>query len=52
MVSELRFEPTPTFVDQKLQIAGEIVADMAGTQYFSKLDASSGYWQIMLDELS
>ena len=26
-----------------LQTVDEIVADMAGTQYFSKLDASSGY---------
>ena len=35
-----------------LQTADEIVADMAGAQYFSKLDASSGYWQIKLDEPS
>ena len=35
-----------------LQTADEIVADMAGAQYFSKLDASPGYWQIKLDELS
>ena len=33
-----------------LQTADEIVEDMAGAQYFSKLDASSGYWQIKLDE--
>ena len=35
-----------------LQTADEIVADMAEAQYFSKLDASSGYWQIKLDEPS
>ena len=35
-----------------LQTADEIVADMAGAQYFSKLDALSGYWQIKLDEPS
>ena len=35
-----------------LQTADEIVADMAGAQYFSKLDASSGYWQSKLDEPS
>ena len=34
------------------QTADEIVPDMAGAQYFSKLDASSGYWQIKLDEPS
>ena len=32
-----------------LQTADEIVADIAGAQDFSKLDASSGYWQIKLD---
>ena len=35
-----------------LQTADEILADMAGAQYFSKLDASSGYWQIKLEEPS
>ena len=35
-----------------LQTADEIVADVARAQYFSKLDASSGYWQIKLDEPS
>ena len=35
-----------------LQTADEIVADMAGAQYFSKLDASSGYWEIKLNEPS
>ena len=33
-----------------LQTADEIVSDMAAAQYFSKLDASSGYWKIKLDE--
>jgi hypothetical protein len=35
-----------------MQTADDIIADMAGAQYFSKLDASSGYWQIKLDEPS
>ena len=35
-----------------MQRADDIIADMAGAQYFSKLDASSGYWQIKLDEPS
>ena len=35
-----------------MQNADEIIADMAGAQYFSKLDASSGYWQIKVDEPS
>ena len=33
-----------------LYTADEIVKDMAGAKYLSKLDASSGYWQIKLDE--
>jgi hypothetical protein len=35
-----------------MQTADDIIADMAGAQYFSKLDASSGYWQIKLDKPS
>ena len=35
-----------------MQTADDIIANMAGAQYFSKLDASSGYWQIKLDEPS
>ena len=35
-----------------MQTADDIIADMASAQYFSKLDASSGYWQIKLDEPS
>lgn len=30
----------------------EIVSEMAGAQYFSKLDAAQGFWQIKLDEES
>ena len=30
----------------------EITARMAGAQYFAKLDAISGYWQIKVDEAS
>ena len=35
-----------------MQIADEIIADMAGDKYFSKLDASSGYWQVGVDDAS
>ena len=30
----------------------EITSRLARAQYFSKLDATSGYWQILLDEES
>ena len=33
-----------------MQSAELIMADMAGAKYFSKLDASSGYWQIKVDD--
>ena len=29
----------------QLPTAEDIVSKMSGTKYFSKLDASSGYWQ-------
>ena len=32
--------------------AEEIISEMAGAQYFSKLDASSGYWQVKVDDES
>ena len=35
-----------------MQSAESIMADMAGAKYFSKLDASSGYWQIKVDDES
>ena len=35
-----------------MQSAESIMADMAGAKYFSKLDASSVYWQIKVDEES
>ncbi len=33
----------------QLPIAEDIIS-MSGAKYFSKLDASSGYWQIQLDD--
>ena len=36
----------------RLPTAGEIISEMAGAQYFSKLDASSGYWQVKVDDKS
>ena len=35
-----------------MQSAESIMADIAGAKYFSKLDASSGYWQIKVDDES
>ena len=35
-----------------LPTAEEIMSEMAGAVIFSKLDASTGYWQIRLDEAS
>ena len=35
-----------------MQSAESITADMAGAKYFSKLDASSGNWQIKVDDES
>ena len=35
-----------------MQTADDIMAEMAGAQYFSKLDASAGYWQVKLDDSS
>ena len=34
----------------QLPIAEDIISKMSGAKYFSKLDASSGYWQIQLDD--
>ena len=36
----------------RLPTAEEIISEMAGAQYFSKLDASSGYWQVKVDDES
>ena len=36
----------------QLHTAEDIISKMNGARYFSKLDASSGYWQIKLDEES
>ena len=36
----------------KLPTAEELFAEMKGAKYFTKLDASSGYWQIKVDEES
>ena len=35
-----------------MQSAESITADMEGAKYFSKLDASSGNWQIKVDDES
>ena len=35
-----------------LPTAEEIMSEMAGAVIFSKLDASTGYWQFRLDEAS
>ena len=37
---------------QSMPTAEEIMSEMAGAKFFSKIDASSGYWQIRLDEES
>ena len=36
----------------QLPTAEDIISKMTGARYFSKLDASSGFWQIQLDEES
>ena len=36
----------------KLITAEKLFAEMKGAKYFTKLDASSGYWQIKVDEES
>ena len=36
----------------QLPTAEDILCQMAGVKYFSKLEASSGYWQLKLDEES
>ena len=36
----------------RLPTTEEIIAEMSGACYFSKLDAASGYWQIRVDEES
>ena len=36
----------------QLPTAEDILSQMAGAKHFSKLDASSGYWQLKLDEQS
>lgn len=36
----------------QLPTRGEILADVAGAKYFSKLDASAGFWQIGIDKES
>jgi hypothetical protein len=36
----------------RLPTAEEILSEMAGAQYFSKMDASSGYWQVKVDDES
>ena len=36
----------------RLPTAEEIISEMAGACYFSKLDASSGYWQVKIDDES
>lgn len=36
----------------KLPTAEELFAEMAGASFFTKLDASSGYWQIKVDDES
>ena len=34
----------------RLPTAEEIISQMSGARFFSKLDASNGYWQIPVDE--
>ena len=34
----------------QMPTAEEIMSTMSGTKFFSKMDASAGYWQIKLDE--
>ena len=36
----------------RLPTAEEIISEMAGACYFSKLDVSSGYWQVKVDDES
>ena len=36
----------------KMPTTEELLSEMAGATYFSKLDASSGYWQIKVTEES
>ena len=36
----------------RLPTAEVIISEMAGAQYFSQLDASSGYWQVRVDDAS
>ncbi len=36
----------------KLPTREEIISQFAGAKWFSKLDASSGFWQLKLDEVS
>ena len=36
----------------QLPTAEEIIAKMSGAEFFTKLDASSGYWQIKVDQES
>ena len=36
----------------RLPTAEEILSEVAGAQYFSKMDASSGYWQVKVDDES
>ena len=36
----------------RLPTAEGIISEMAGACYFSKLDASSGYWQVKVDDKS
>lgn len=33
-----------------LTTIGEIISQMSGARFFSKLDASNGYWQIAVDD--
>ena len=37
---------------QQLPTAEEIIAKMSGAKFFTKLDASAGYWQIKVDQES
>ena len=36
----------------RLPTAEEIISQMAGAKFFSKLDASNGYWNVIVDEES